>query len=67
MLWRWIEHLAILSSLSVVDYEVDGVNHTWDVAKECEEDIDQEICAAASLQKHCNGWEEDGNDDLADF
>lgn len=33
---RRVQQLAIFSSLSIVEDEVDGVNYTWDVAEESE-------------------------------
>ncbi len=43
--------------------EVDGVDGAWDVAAECEKDVDDKVDAAAATEDDGNGWEEDGEDD----
>jgi len=42
------------------------VNDTGNVAKDGEEDVDQEIRAAATLEENTERREDDGKDDLAD-
>lgn len=54
--------MTILPSFPIVKDEIDSVNHAWNVAEESEEDVDHQVDAAASFQKHRDGWEEDGND-----
>jgi len=42
------------------------VDDTWDITQDREEDVDQEICSASSLEENTNWWEDDGKKDLAD-
>jgi hypothetical protein len=42
------------------------VNDTRNVTKDGEEDVDQEIRAATTLEEDTERWEDDGKDDLAD-
>lgn len=49
---------------AVVD--VQSVDDSGDVTKDGEEDVDEEVGAAAALEEDSEGGEEDGEDDLAD-
>jgi hypothetical protein len=43
------------------------VDDSGNVTEDCEEDVDQQIAAAAALEEDTQGREDDGNDDLADI
>jgi hypothetical protein len=49
---------------AVVD--VQSVDDSGDVTEDGEEDVDEEVGAAAALEEDSDGGEEDGEDDLAD-
>lgn len=34
--------------------------------KDCQQNVDEEICAAATLKEDTERWEDDGENDLAD-
>jgi len=59
--------LTLLPSFPIVEDKINSVDNAWNVAEESEEDVDHEVDAAASLQKHRDGWEEDGDDDFANL
>lgn len=42
------------------------MNDSGDVTEDGEEDVDEQVCAAAALEEDADGGEEDGEDDLAD-
>jgi hypothetical protein len=42
------------------------MNNAGNVTKNGEEDVDQKITTAATLEEDTQRWEEDGKDDLAD-
>jgi predicted DNA binding CopG/RHH family protein len=46
---------------------VQSVNDTRNITQDCEEDVDQEICSATSLEENTNWWENDSKNDLADI
>lgn len=46
--------------------DVQGVDDSGNVTQDGEEDVDEEIGAAATLEEDTERWEEDGEDDLAD-
>lgn len=46
--------------------DVQGVDDSGDVTEDGEEDVDEEVGAAAALEEDADGGEEDGEDDLAD-
>lgn len=46
--------------------DVQGVDDSGNVTEDGEEDVDEEVCAAAALEEDADGWEEDGDDDFAD-
>ncbi|KAK5008940.1 hypothetical protein LTR28_003293 [Elasticomyces elasticus] len=37
-----------------------------DVTQDCQQDVDEEICAAAALEEDTKRWEDDRDDDLDD-
>lgn len=43
------------------------MDDTGDVTQDRQEDVDEEICAAATLKEDSERWEEDGEDDLDDI
>lgn len=46
--------------------DVQSVDDSGDVTEDGEEDVDEEVGAAAALEEDAEGREEDGEDDLAD-
>jgi hypothetical protein len=46
--------------------DVQSVDDSGDVTEDGEEDVDEEVGAAAALEEDAEGGEEDGEDDLAD-
>jgi len=42
------------------------MNDTREVTQDCQDDVDQEIGATATLEEYSKGREDDGKDDLAD-
>ena len=45
---------------------VQGVDDTWDVTEDGQQDVDEEVGAAATLKEDTERWEDDGENDLAD-
>ena len=43
------------------------MNDAGDVTENCEEDVDEEVCIAATLQEDTQRWKDDGKNDLADI
>lgn len=43
------------------------MDDTWDVTKDGQQDVDEEIGAAATLKEDTERWEDDGENDLADI
>ena len=60
---------AFVSNVGACDggYDVQSVDDTWDVTQDRQQDVDEEVGIAASLQEDTDGWQEDGKDDLADI
>lgn len=46
---------------------VQGVDDTWDITKDGQQDVDEEISSAATLKEDTERWEDDGENDLADI
>ena len=46
---------------------VQGVDDTWDVTKDSQQNVDEEVGAAATLEEDTEWWEDDGENDLADI
>ena len=45
---------------------VQGVDDARNVTQNCQTDVDEQVGIAASLEEDTEGWEDDGEDDLAD-
>jgi hypothetical protein len=48
----------------ILQDDVEGMDDAGDVTKNGEENVDQEIAAAATLEENTKRWEDDGEDDL---
>ncbi len=48
------------------EVHVQSVDDTGNVTQNCEEDVDEEISVATSLEEDTDGWKENGEDDLND-
>lgn len=46
---------------------VQSMNDAGNVTEDGEQDVDQKITTAATLEEDTQRWEEDGKDDLADI
>jgi hypothetical protein len=42
------------------------MDDTWDVTEDREQNVDEQVAAAATLKEDTDGWQENGNDDFAD-
>ena len=42
------------------------MDDTWDVTKDCEQDVNEQVAATATLEEYTKRWEENGDDDFAD-
>jgi len=51
----------------VLEDDVQCVDDTGNVAQDREQDVDEEICAATTLEEDSERWEEDGEDDFDDI
>lgn len=47
--------------------DLQSVNDTRDVAQDRQENVDEEIGIATALEEDTKGWEDDGENDLADI
>jgi len=52
---------------SVLQNNVQGMDDTRDVAKDCQEDVDQKITVAATFEEDTQGREDDGNNNFEDI
>jgi hypothetical protein len=43
---------------------VEGMDDSGNVAKNCEQDIDEEVCSATALEEHSKRRQEDGEENL---
>lgn len=43
------------------------MDDTREVTQDCEKDVDQEVCTAASLEEDTDGRQNDGKNNLADI
>ena len=50
---------------SIFEDDVQGVNQTGEETKNGEGNVDKQVDAAATLEEHTHGREDDGKDDLA--
>lgn len=62
----WKEKWPAAPSSLVFENNVQGVNDAWNVPKDGQKDVDQEVCAAATFKENSERWEDDRNDDLDD-
>lgn len=46
---------------------VQGVDDTWDVTEDSQQNVDEEVSAAATLEEDTEWWEDDSENDLADI
>jgi len=49
----------------ILQDDVEGMDNAGNVTKDGEQDVDQEIGTAATLEEDTKRWENDGQDDLA--
>ena len=54
---------TLLATVEVDVFEVEGVDVTWDISKDGETDVDEEIGTAARDHKYSDRREEDGDED----
>lgn len=57
--------LALLPQPWLCQYDDPGVDYAGDPAEDCEQDVEDELQAAACAQQDGEGWEEDGDDCFA--
>jgi hypothetical protein len=58
--------LSLGISHLVLEDDVQGVDDSWNVTEDGQEDVDEEVGIATTFQKHTDGRNEDGEDDLDD-
>jgi hypothetical protein len=65
---RVVRHRFVLSSVGrlVLEDDVEGVYDSGDITEDCQEDVDAKVGSTAALEEDSEGWEDDGNDNLAD-
>lgn len=63
----WIPGVFMLAFLLVFEDDVQRMDDAGDVTQDCEQDVDEEIGAAATLQENAERREDDGKDNLADI
>lgn len=51
-------------SFLILENDIEGMDDSWNVSEDCQEDVDKEINTASSLEEHTNRWQEDREDDL---
>jgi len=54
---------ALLTAVEVNIFDVEGVDVTWNVAEDCEADIDEEVGAAACYHEDAHWGKEDSDED----
>lgn len=47
----------LVPSLEVYVFDVEGVDVAWEVAQECEQQVDEEVGAAAGDEEDAEGWD----------
>jgi hypothetical protein len=52
------------STFSTMEDEEEGVDEAWNVAKECQDDVQQQLTPTSTLQCNGEGRKDDGKDDL---
>lgn len=50
----------------ILQDDVERVNDSGDVTEDCQQDVDEEVGATATLEEDTDGREDDGKEDLAD-
>ncbi len=55
-----------MSELVCSGCNLQSVDDSRDVTEYCQQDVDEEVCIAASLKEDTKRWEDDGKDNLAD-
>jgi len=50
----------------ILQNDIKGVDDAGDVSKDGEQNVDEKVCAAATLKEDSERREDDGEDDLAD-
>jgi len=51
----------------ILEDNVQGVDNSWNVTKDGQKNVNEEIGAASTLEENTEGWEDDGEDDFADI
>jgi len=46
--------------------DIQSVDDSGNVTKDCQEDVDEEISTASALEEDTERWQDDGENDLAD-
>lgn len=54
---------ALLAAVEVDIFDVEGMNVTWNVAEECEANVDKKVGTAACDHEDANRRDEDGDED----
>ena len=50
-----------------LEYNVQSVDDTRNVTQDSQQDVDEEVGIAATLEEDTKRWEDDGEEDLADI
>lgn len=50
----------------VLEDNVQCVDDTWNVTEDSQQDVDEKVGTAATLEEDTERWEDDGENDLAD-
>jgi len=53
----------MFSSLTIVQDDVESVDHAWNVSQKAEQYVDDDVGTTAAAKEHCNGREDDCEDD----
>lgn len=51
----------------VLQNDVESVNDSRDITKNCQQNVDQEVSTTSALEEDTKRWEDDGENDLADI
>jgi len=54
---------ALLAAIKVDIFEVEGMDMTWNVTKDCEADVDEEVSTTSRDHENADGRNEDGDED----
>ena len=58
---------ALQTPLRARRVHLQRMNDTWDVTKNGEEDVDEQVTTAATFHEDTKRWKDDGKDDFADI